>query len=157
MENPKQSFQLILGEIIALLIVLGVLGYFVNDWLKKHKEEKAASELGSTAGAQGGTADMKKIVDTVPAKDKKAVQEKIKNMSFVDIGNLVYKSKGIFSDDVNSVYLAFGRMSTKVELAIFSEYFEKTYHIKLLTYLDSFNNPEMMVGINKIFKTYKPY
>ncbi len=158
MEN-KKSFQVILGEILGITIILTILGYFVYEWVKTHNEQKAVNDLGKTTGAQGGNTDIGVIVRTVPPAQAKQVAKDLKAFNPIPIGEMIYKAKGLthYTNDVNNVYLAFAMITTKVQLALLSTYFEKAYHVKLLQYLGEFNDPQMMIEINKIFKTYKDY
>lgn len=154
----EQKPIIILGEIIIILALLVLIGYTIKSWINSGKEEddvEGAAELGNETAVTDDK--LSKYVKNVPASQRAKVLEGIKAMRLAELGNMIEDAKGVTDDDEEMIYTAFKMIKSKIQLAVFADYFKSVYKTPIFVYLQNFLNAEELNKINDIVSKLKPY
>ncbi len=142
--------------IIIILVVLGIVAYFIKGWFDDYMDAKGAGELaGNPAMTETGAID---VVKDVPPSAVASAKDSLGKIDVKAIGKMIYDAHStLLDDDEDAIYSAFNMLKNKVQLAFLSTYFKKLYKIDLFTYLQSFLNYTELANVNAIVSKYKPY
>lgn len=149
----KPNTYILVGEIVLIISVVSILGYFAYGFFKRKREEKETKATGNLANQLEVSGSVDLLSKNKATKDKQYADAK--KMDLVKIGNLIYSAKGAFNDDEQNVYAGFSLIPNLFALSSFQNYFKNLYKIDLFTFLNSFLHEDELKKVNDIVKKLK--
>lgn len=144
--------------VITSVSVLGlaVAGYFTYEAIVTANLKKAALNLSTNPALNpGGDA---KVVDAISKSDLAAQKVIVDNTPVIEIGDSIYNAKGTFwsnQSNYDKVLTALARIQSPAALAYLSDYFQLTYKISLLGYLQSWMDSVSLGSVNNLLNNLK--
>lgn len=135
-----QSPVIILGEILAILLVITGLTLLIRHWIKKNKEaklEEKGTELGGIVSG-GSTEKSAEEIRKMTAAEREKYLKSMHATDYVGIGEAIWDAKGTIYDNPEDVYAALARIPSKAVLISFQTYFKEYYKRDLMSFLASF-------------------
>lgn len=151
-----------LPQILILLGILGIASYFIFKWVQKIQHDKdvtvttklskndALTQSNSSAGFKNIITSLQGGDIQQAATNAQQISDSLQNFPSDDIALQIHAAKGIFSDDIDSVYAAFGEITTQAQLAAVSDVFAVTFGTSLYPYLNTFMNADQLAQVYKI-------
>ena len=144
--------------IIAAIILVAILAFtiLIRKWIiakKKRDLEQSGIDLGKIQGLSAG--DAERIVSGLSKAELQKQKQIVDGTPVIELANAIHSAKSLYNDDEDLVYTTLGRLKSKASLAFLSDYFQKTYKISLIAYLQSFLSAEEQGIVNNILKKLK--